>query len=41
MNEQYEAGSIPSRFMADAATSYAVLALLGEKNASSGLPPAY
>ena len=41
MNERYEAGSIPSKFMADAATSYAVLALLGEKNASSGLPPAY
>jgi hypothetical protein len=41
MNELYEPGSIPSRFMADAATSFAVLALLAEKNASSGLPPAY
>jgi squalene-hopene/tetraprenyl-beta-curcumene cyclase len=29
MNEQYEPGSIPSKFMADAATSFAVLALLG------------
>jgi hypothetical protein len=42
MNEQYEPGSMPSRFMADAATSYAVLALLGaQKNASAVLPPAY
>jgi hypothetical protein len=42
MNEEYEAGSIPSKFMADAATSFAVLALLGsQKNASPGLPPAY
>src|ERR1019366_5877921 len=41
MNEQYEPGSIPSKFMADAATSFAVLALLAEKNASAGLPPAY
>ncbi len=29
MNEQYDAGSMPSKFMADAATSFAVLALLG------------
>ena len=42
MNEQYEPGSIPSRFMDDAATSFAVLALLGsQKNASAGPPPAY
>jgi hypothetical protein len=42
MNEEYEAGSIPSKFMADAATSFAVLALVeAKKNASSGLPPAY
>jgi squalene-hopene/tetraprenyl-beta-curcumene cyclase len=42
MNEQYEAGSIPVKFMTDAATSYAVLVLLGsQKNASSVLPPAY
>ena len=42
MNEQYEPGSIPSRFMTDAATSFAALALLGsQKNASAGAPPAY
>jgi squalene-hopene/tetraprenyl-beta-curcumene cyclase len=41
MNEQYEAGSIPSKFMDDAATAYAVLTLLAEKSASSALPPAY
>ena len=41
MNEPYEPGSMQSGFMADAATSFAVLALLAEKNASSGLPPAY
>ena len=28
MNEQYEPGSMQSKFMADAATSFAVLALL-------------
>jgi squalene-hopene/tetraprenyl-beta-curcumene cyclase len=31
MNKSYEAGSIPERFMQDAATSYAVLALTGAK----------
>jgi squalene-hopene/tetraprenyl-beta-curcumene cyclase len=42
MNEAYEPGSIPSRFMTDAATSFAVLALLeSQKNASAGPPPAY
>ena len=42
MNEQYEPGSMQSKFMADAATSFAVLALLGtQKNASGALPPAY
>ena len=42
MNEPYESGSIPSKFMADAATSFAVLALLGSnKNASGGPSPAY
>jgi squalene-hopene/tetraprenyl-beta-curcumene cyclase len=41
MNEQYESGSMPTKFMADAATSFAVLALLAQKNASAGLPPAY
>ena len=29
MNEKYESGSIPAKFMSDAATSYAVLVLLG------------
>jgi hypothetical protein len=32
---------MPTTFMADAATSFAVLALLAQKNASAGLPPAY
>jgi squalene-hopene/tetraprenyl-beta-curcumene cyclase len=41
MNEQYEPGSIPTRFMTDAATSFAVLVLLPEKSASAALPPAY
>jgi len=42
MNEQYEPGSIPTKFMTDAATSYAVLTLLSsQKTASSALPPAY
>ena len=41
MNEQYEPGSMQSKFMSDAATSFAVLALLVQKNASVGLPPAY
>ena len=42
MNRRYEPGSMPAKFMADAATSFAVLALLGsQKNASATLPPAY
>ena len=42
MNEPYAPGSIPSGFMTDAATSFAVLALLdSHKNASAGPPPAY
>jgi hypothetical protein len=42
MNERYEPGSMPSKFMADAATSFAALALLGsQKNASAGQSPAY
>jgi hypothetical protein len=42
MNRRYEPGSMPSKFMADAATSFAVLALLGsQKNASASLSPAY
>jgi len=41
MNERYESASIPYKFMADAATSYAVLALLAQKNASASMPPAY
>jgi squalene-hopene/tetraprenyl-beta-curcumene cyclase len=42
MNEAYEPGSIPSRFMTDAATSFAVLTLLeSQKSASAGPPPAY
>ena len=31
MNEQYEPGSIPTKFMTDAATSYAVLTLLARR----------
>jgi hypothetical protein len=41
MNKQFEPGSMQSKFMADAATSFAVLALLSQKNASPGSPPAY
>jgi squalene-hopene/tetraprenyl-beta-curcumene cyclase len=42
MNERYELGTMPAKFMADAATSFAVLALLGSRNsASAALPPAY
>jgi hypothetical protein len=42
MNRRYEPGSMPTEFMADAATSFAVLALLGSpKNASAPLSPAY
>jgi hypothetical protein len=42
MNTKFESGSMESKFMADAATSFAVLALLGpQKNASAGLSPAY
>ena len=41
MNETYEPSSIPSRFMSGAATSFAVLALLPGKSASSSPPPAY
>ena len=42
MNERYEPGSMQSKFMTDAATSFAVLALLGaQKNASASLPAAY
>jgi hypothetical protein len=41
MNKQFEPGSMQSKFMADAATSFAVLALLSQKNASLASPPAY
>jgi squalene-hopene/tetraprenyl-beta-curcumene cyclase len=40
MNEQYEPGGMQSKFMTDAATSFAAMALLARKNASSALPPA-
>ena len=41
MNKQFEPGSMQSKFMTDAATSFAVLALLWQKNASPVLPAAY
>ena len=41
MNKQFEPGSMQSKFMTDAATSFAVLALLSQKNASLASPPAY
>jgi squalene-hopene/tetraprenyl-beta-curcumene cyclase len=41
MNKQFEPGSMQSKFMTDAATSFAVLALLSQKNASPGSPTAY
>jgi squalene-hopene/tetraprenyl-beta-curcumene cyclase len=41
MNKQFEPGSMQSKFMTDAATSFAVLALLSQKSASPALPPAY
>ena len=41
MNVKYEPGSMESGFMSDAATAYAVMALLGQKTASSSNPPAY
>jgi hypothetical protein len=41
MNKQFEPGSMQSKFMTDAATSFAVLALLSQKTASPDLPPAY
>src|ERR1022692_191589 len=42
MNRRYEPGSMPSKFMADAATSFAVPPPLGpQKNAPPRLSPAY
>jgi len=41
MNKQFEPGSMQSKFMTDAATSFAVLALLSQKSASPDLPAAY
>ena len=41
MNKKYEPDSMQSKFMTDAATAFAVLALLAQKSASPGPPPAY